>query len=88
MAVYSVQSIKDLTNVIIPHFTKYSLLSQQQADFLLFKQIIELLNAKAHLTAEGLQEIINLRASINKGLSEVLARAFPNTVPVPRSKVG
>jgi len=34
--IYSVQSLKDLTEVIIPHFIKYPLLTQKQADFCLF----------------------------------------------------
>lgn len=40
---YYVRGIKDLTNVIIPHFDKYPLLTQKHADFLLFKSIIELM---------------------------------------------
>ena len=32
-----------------------------------------------HLKEEGLQSIINIRASFNLGLSEVLNTAFPNT---------
>jgi len=37
-----------------------------------------------HLTVEGLQKIINLRASINKGLSPLLKEAFPNSVAISR----
>jgi len=32
-AIYSVQSIKDLNNIIIPHFIKYPLLTQKKVDF-------------------------------------------------------
>jgi hypothetical protein len=32
-----------------------------------------------HLKEVGLQSIINIRASLNLGLSEVLKTAFPNT---------
>ena len=42
--VYSVQSYRDITNVIIPHFDKYPLITQKKADYLLFKQGIALLN--------------------------------------------
>lgn len=80
--VYFVQSFEDLTKAIIPHFDKYSLLTQKKADFLLFKSIIELLNSKVQASTEGLQKIINIRASMNKGLSKELNLAFPNTVPV------
>lgn len=39
---------------------------------------------KEHLTIEGIQKIVNLRASMNLGSSESLNEAFPNTVPVER----
>jgi hypothetical protein len=39
---------------------------------------------KAHLTTEGLQQIINLRASINLGLSDLQKAEFPNYSPVER----
>lgn len=31
---------------------------------------------------EGIQNIVNIRASMNNGLSVVLKEAFPNTIPV------
>ncbi|KAA8628022.1 hypothetical protein SMACR_12698 [Sordaria macrospora] len=37
-----------------------------------------------HLTNEGLQKIINIRASLNKGLSLLLKEAFPTSVAVSR----
>ena len=85
---YRVSSIKDLTNVIIPHFEKYPLITQKKADFELFKRVIELVNRKEHLTPNGLQEIINIRASINLGLSDGLKEAFPCTIPASRPIVG
>lgn len=86
-ATYSVQSIKDLINEIIPHFLKYPLNTKKQADFLLFKSIIDLMNYKEHFNADGLQEIVNIRASMNNGLSDKLKAAFPNTKPVNRPAV-
>jgi hypothetical protein len=41
--VYSVTSVKDLHNVIIPHFTKYPILTIKRFTFILFKEIVELL---------------------------------------------
>jgi hypothetical protein len=84
---YRVSSLQDLTNVIIPHFDKYPLITQKKADFELFKRVIELMNRKEHLTPDGLQEIVNIRASINLGLSDGLKAAFPNTIPVARPVV-
>lgn len=47
--------VKELNEVIIPHFTKYPLLTQKRVDFELFKEAIELLVNKKHLTEEGLK---------------------------------
>lgn len=37
-----------------------------------------------HLTEDGLQQIINIRASIKLGLSDILKSKFPNYNPVIR----
>jgi hypothetical protein len=60
---------------------------QKRADFYLFKIAVNIMNAKEHLTSEGLQKIVNIKASMNKGLSKELAEAFPNTVCLPRPLV-
>jgi LAGLIDADG endonuclease len=67
---FRVNSLHDLTNIIIPHFENYPLLTQKLADFKLLKQVIELIENKTHFTKEGLQEIINIKASMNLGISE------------------
>lgn len=64
-----VVSLDQITNVIIPHFEKYPLLTQKRADFELFKRAVNIMNTKGHLTPEGLQEIFNIKACMNKGLS-------------------
>jgi hypothetical protein len=82
--IYSVQSLKDLTKVIIPHFKKYPLITQKQADFLLFTLVVNLMNNKEHLTEEGLKKIISIRASMNKGLTSSLKTIFPGIVEIER----
>lgn len=37
-----------------------------------------------HLTSSGLKAIINIRASINRGLTPALKKAFPSYSPAPR----
>lgn len=64
-------SIEDLNKLIV-YLEKYPLLTQKAADFLLFKKAVKLVNNKAHLTVEGLYEIVNIKASINLGLSDML----------------
>ncbi len=84
---FRVNSLQDLTNIIIPHFLKYPLLAQKAADFYLFKQVTELMKNKAHLKTEGIKEIINIKASMNLGLSNELKSNFINTIPVQRPTI-
>ncbi|SRR5260221_7099531 len=84
---YRVSSLKDLTSVIIPHFDKFPLITQKFVDFILFKQVVDLINKKEHLTIEGLHKIVAIRGSINRGLSQELKAAFPNIVAIKRSLV-
>jgi hypothetical protein len=85
--IYAITKINDIKDVLIPHFDKYPLISQKKADFLLFKSIVNLMTNKAHLSLTGLEKIVGLKASLNKGLSEDLKAAFPNIIPVPRPGV-
>jgi len=62
---YNVTSLHDLTNVIIPHFDKYPLITQKKGDFILLKKIVDLMNRKEHLTLEGIQKILAIKASMN-----------------------
>jgi len=44
----------------------------------------DIMRRKEHLTLEGLRQIVAIRASMNRGLSEELKLAFPDVVPVFR----
>jgi len=81
---YSVAGIKDLKTIIIPHFEKYSLLTQKGADFILFKRIIEIMNNNSHLTLDGLYQIINIKASMNFSLKNIIKKEFSQFTPVER----
>ena len=86
-ASYKTFSLKDLIDVIIPHFDKYPLLGQKQADYLLWKGVIQILANKEHLNQKGLEKILALRSSLNLGLSTSLKTRFSNIIPVARPKV-
>ena len=86
-AVYVVRSLQDITNIIIPHFDKYPLITQKRADYLLFKQGVNLLNSRAHFEVEGIRKILSLKSSMNKGLSDVLNINFPGILPAIRPLV-
>jgi hypothetical protein len=82
---YTVQSLKGI-KVIINHFEKYPLFTKKREDFILFTQIVNLMDQKEHLTLSGLHKIISLRASMNLGLSPILKTAFPDIIPAIRPK--
>ena len=73
--------------MIVPFFQKYPSVSQKGADFELFKQIVEHINSKEHLTPAGLPKIVNLKASLNIGNSSKLKDLFWNAIPVARPLV-
>lgn len=86
-ASFRVQSLKEISANIIPHFDKYPLISKKQADYLLFREIVMIMERKEHLSKEGLQSIVNIKATLNLGLSEDLKVTFPETKPVARPVV-
>jgi hypothetical protein len=42
---------------------------------------------KEHLTPEGLQKILDIRASMNNGITDSMQTNFPKTKAVPRPLV-
>jgi hypothetical protein len=76
MIQFRVFSIQDL-NIILNHFDQYPLITKKCADYLLFKEALALIKNKKHLTIEGFNEILAIRASMNKGLPENLRESFP-----------
>jgi hypothetical protein len=77
---FLVTSIKDL-QVIREHFDKYPLHTKKRADFELWKKAFNIILNKEHLTPEGLEKLIAIKASMNKGISPELS---PKTNKVER----
>ena len=76
---FRVSSLEDL-NIIIHHFDKYPLLTRKHSDFLLFKEVVNLIKHGKHLSLEGLNRIMSIKAILNSGkLSEVLSLVFSNS---------
>ena len=84
---FTISSLNQIFSQVIPHFDKYPLITQKRADYLLFKEAVMIMKRGEHLTVSGLQAIINLRPTLNKGLTPALIEAFPDTVAVPRPQV-
>ncbi len=87
---YYVPSILELTNVIIPHFERFPLITKKKADFLLFKSALEIINSKGPkkpLTLEYIYKLISIKGALNWGLPDVLKEAFPDIAPVLRPEI-
>jgi hypothetical protein len=81
---FTIGSLDQIITKVIPHFDKYPLKTNKYSDYLLFKKVVMMMQRGEHLTAEGLQKIISIRASLNRGLTPLLLEAFPNTVALVR----
>nr|YP_010390816.1 LAGLIDADG endonuclease [Fusarium brasilicum]UPX01610.1 LAGLIDADG endonuclease [Fusarium brasilicum]UPX01662.1 LAGLIDADG endonuclease [Fusarium brasilicum] len=77
---FIVSSLKQIIKVIIPHFDAHPLITNKLVDYRLWKSIISIMEAKRHLTVEGLNEIIRMKSSLNLGLSDEIQDAFAETL--------
>lgn len=83
---FRVRSVQG-SKVILKHFDKYPLITNKLYDYLLWRQVLIIIDRKEHLTEEGLRKIVAIKAAMNLGLSDKLKEAFPGIVPVQRSLV-
>lgn len=77
---YSVYRRTDLETAIIPVFERCPLRSRKQEDFLRFREVVRMMQARAHRTDDGFRQIVEIAFSMNKNgkqrrysLDEVLA---------------
>lgn len=65
---YEVNNLNAICDNVIPFFERFYFLSaKKKRDFAKFKKIAELMREGYHLTKEGVQEILRLRAEMNNG---------------------
>ena len=62
---YRVRGQEHLLNHIIPFFMKHQLKSKKRLDFLKFRDILLLMEAREHLTVEGIEKIRSIAAKMN-----------------------
>ena len=72
---YRVSSIKELQAIIL-HFDQYPLITKKLVDYLLFKEAFNLISCKKHLTKEGLDKLIAIKSSINRGFIRGIKTSF------------
>lgn len=69
MAQFIVRKHSDITLSIIPFFAKYPLNGSKLADYNDFCKVSEIIDRKAHLTKEGLEQIGLIKSGMNRGRS-------------------
>ena len=65
--VFKITKINDLNEKVIPLFQKYQILGIKHLDFLDFVKVAEIMKEKGHLTERGLDQVIKIKAGMNKG---------------------
>lgn len=53
---FTIGSLDQIITKVIPHFDKYPLKTNKYSDYLLFKEVVMMMQRGEHLTAEGLQK--------------------------------
>ena len=71
--IFSVVKLKDIVEIIIPFFDKYPLHTKKRGDYLLFKRAVEL----KYLNKISIEELLSIKASMNRGLSKQLKERYP-----------
>jgi LAGLIDADG endonuclease len=66
---YRVRGQKHLLERIVPFFVKHPLKTGKNVDFLKFRDVLLLMEAGNHLTAEGIEQIRSIAQQMNRGRS-------------------
>ena len=65
---FEVNNFKAIVENVIPFFVRFGFLSaKKKRDFAKFKQLAKLMQAGQHLRADGIREIVRIRADMNDG---------------------
>ncbi len=58
--------IGDLANRVVPFFDRYPLRGRKRYNYELWKQAVELVERGEHLTADGMEKILAIKAKLNR----------------------
>jgi hypothetical protein len=64
---FNVTLMSDITGKIIPFFDAYPLQGAKSLDYADFRKAADIIQAKGHLTEDGLDQIIKIKNGTNKG---------------------
>ncbi len=63
---WRVRNLKNLSEVIIPFFDKYSLKSKKVLDYQKFRKVVMMMQQGKHLTKEGFSQIVTIASEMNR----------------------
>lgn len=63
---FNISKKSDLINKVLPHFDTYKLQGNKLKNYLIFREVVLLINSKAHLTPESFNKIKLLKEGLNK----------------------
>jgi len=69
-AQYSICSVKDIRNKVIPLFEYFHLMSSKRQNYEDFLRVISIIESNQHLTSEGLEVIRNIAKAMNTGRTQ------------------
>lgn len=64
---YRVRNVEHLRQRIIPFFEKHPLKSKKRLDYIKFRRVLLMMERGEHLTAEGIEKIRKIAATMNTG---------------------
>lgn len=70
-AVFRCRSSKDIQEKLLPFFLKYPILGVKSQDLTDWAKAVEIISSKAHITKSGFEQIIQIKAGMNKGRDNV-----------------
>lgn len=88
---FEVNNLNSIRDNVIPFFTRFGFLSaKKKRDFAIFQRMAALMQAGAHLTRDGIEQLLQMRASMNDGgkrkyTDEHILAAFNNSMESPET---
>jgi hypothetical protein len=78
---YRVSKLSDIIQFIIPHFDKYPLQSTKVVSYYLFKEVLNIMVKREHITLPGFEKLLAYKAATKKGLEAKIFNSFKNITP-------
>ena len=66
MVTYSIASIKSINEFLVPTFDTHRFSGNKLTNYIIWKEVLGLINSNAHLTPEGLDKVRDLKSTLNQ----------------------